>query len=266
MRGRAGAIAPVQNLHQSQNSGSPGAGRFTQQIWFRGQASSVRPAPFQQRPSRPAGNGGVLAPASVIERLPFNQQESRQLGSASWPAIRLGRPAGALTHPLFLAPFTEPIARPWPWLARGSSKRRWRRGKGSGAMAPVQNLLSTTIRGSDGRGLPRYTMKSMGNTTGLGPGAGVVVLRRFPVTLSPQRRGFGRRSRSTCGLRDSPAPSPTPSSWRLYRADRSPAALVGARLGKRRWGRERAPSAKTCTARQSRPNGEACRINHEEHG
>ena len=37
-------------------------------------------------------------------------------------------------------------------------------------------------------------MKSMGNTTGLGPGAGVVVLCRFPVTLSAQRRGFGRRS------------------------------------------------------------------------
>ena len=67
------------------------------------------------------------------------------------------------------------------------------------------------------------TMKSMGNTTGLGPGAGVDVLCRFPVTLSPQSRGFGRRSRSDHGLRR-PATSPHPPSFpaAVYRADRQP--------------------------------------------
>ena len=64
------------------------------------------------------------------------------------------------------------------------------------------------------------TMKSMGNTTGLGPGAGVVVLCRFPVTLSAQSRGFGRRSRSTNGSGDPQAPSPTSFPAAFYRADR----------------------------------------------
>ena len=57
-------------------------------------------------------------------------------------------------------------------------------------------------------------MKSMGNTTGLGPGAEVVVLCRFPVTLSPQSRGSGRRSRPTAGSGNPPAPSPASLSLR----------------------------------------------------
>ena len=90
-------------------------------------------------------------------------------------------------------------------------------------------------------------MKSMRNTTGLGSGAGVVVLRRFRVTLSAQRRGFGCRTRSNRGLR------------RVAEALTDPLSLMPftERLGKRRWGRKtggRAPSHpfRTCTARQSR--------------
>jgi hypothetical protein len=45
-------------------------------------------------------------------------------------------------------------------------------------------------------------MKSMRNTTGLAPGAGVVELCSFPVTLSPQSRGSGRRAAQTAGSGD----------------------------------------------------------------
>ena len=46
------------------------------------------------------------------------------------------------------------------------------------------------------------TMKSMGSTTGLGPGAGVVVLCRFPVTALATKSGvFRAQDQSTTGLR-----------------------------------------------------------------
>jgi hypothetical protein len=58
-------------------------------------------------------------------------------------------------------------------------------------------------------------MKSMCNTTGLGPGAGVVVLCRFPVTLStPCCYKVAAKTRRR--------PHPPPSPCRLYRADRFP--------------------------------------------
>ena len=54
---------------------------------------------------------------------------------------------------------------------------------GADAIAPPRNLHSTTI--SAGMARPAaLTMKSMGNTTGLEPGAGVDAPCRFPVTLS----------------------------------------------------------------------------------
>jgi hypothetical protein len=63
-------------------------------------------------------------------------------------------------------------------------------GKGAGATAPVENLHSTTIPAGVARPV-ELCMKSMRNTTGLGPGAGVDALCRFPGTLSAQSRGLG---------------------------------------------------------------------------
>ncbi len=75
-------------------------------------------------------------------------------------------------------------------------------------MAPVRNLHSTTIPAQMARPVELW-MKSMRNTTGLACGAGVDVLCRFPVTLSAQSRGLGRRGRSTPGSDDPQATSPT---------------------------------------------------------
>ena len=68
-------------------------------------------------------------------------------------------------------------------------------------MAPVQNLHNTTISRQNPRPAVLY-VKSMGNTTGLGRGAEVVVLCRIPVTLtahsSPSRHkpaGLGAGAR-----------------------------------------------------------------------
>ena len=103
-------------------------------------------------------------------------------------------------------------------------------------------------------------MKSMRNTTGLGSGAGVDALCRFSVTLSARSRGFGRRSRSTAGSGDPPAPSRNPSP-----CCRLPGGPVNG-AGKER---ERAPSrpSKTCIHDNLAPDGEACRAMHmhEEH-
>ena len=108
-----------------------------------------------------------------------------------------------------------------------------------GAVAPVQNLHNTTIPAQMAR-LAVLTMKSMGNATGLGSGAGVVDLCSFPVTLSPQSRRFGRRRRPTTPAPDPQPPPPTSLSLLpVYRADHPPAALIGRRLNKRRRGRRR---------------------------
>jgi hypothetical protein len=73
---------------------------------------------------------------------------------------------------------------------RRPGKRR-REGRGAGAIAGAENLHSTTIPPQMARPV-ELCMKSMRYTTGLGSGAGVVVLRRFPVTLSTQSRGLGQ--------------------------------------------------------------------------
>jgi hypothetical protein len=89
-----------------------------------------------------------------------------------------------------------------------------------------KNLHSTTIPAQMARPV-ELCMKSMRNTTGLGSGAGVVVLCRFPVTLSAQSRGFGCTSRPSHGLwRPATAPTHPPSLRRL--PSRSPSEAAGA--------------------------------------
>ena len=63
-------------------------------------------------------------------------------------------------------------------------------------------------------------MKSMVSTTGLECAAGDDALCRFSVTLSPQRRGFGRGSSQTTGSGDRQRPHP-PLSLRPF-AESSP--------------------------------------------
>ena len=95
-------------------------------------------------------------------------------------------------------------------------------------------------------------MKSMRNATGLGPGAGLDALCRFRVTLSPQSPGFSAAQRVDQGSGDPPKPSPTPLSLppftepiasRRRCRHKEPAALIGGRPGKRRWGKGRGAGA-----------------------
>jgi hypothetical protein len=88
----------------------------------------------------------------------------------------------------------------------------------AGALAPVQNLHSTTILRQSSSPAALY-MKSMGNTTVIAPGARVDALCRFPVTLPAQSRGFGRRSRSNRGSGDRRSRQPHPFPSAVCRAD-----------------------------------------------
>jgi hypothetical protein len=82
-----------------------------------------------------------------------------------------------------------------------------------------KNLHSPTIPRQNPRPV-ELCMKSMRNTTGLGPGAGVDVLRRFPVTLPPQSRGLGAGTGQAVGSGDPQQPSPAPLPSAVYRAAR----------------------------------------------
>ena len=93
-------------------------------------------------------------------------------------------------------------------------------GEGEGSGRHPENLHSTTIPARMARPAA-LTIKSMGNTTGLDAGAGVVELCRFPATLSPQSRGFGHTSRPNQGLRRTATdPHPPPSPCWPFPADR----------------------------------------------
>jgi hypothetical protein len=129
------------------------------------------------------------------------------------------RPVVWLPRSVRLSVEGRSIARCPDWRRR--RKRRWGSREGAGAIAPVENLHSTTTSAETVRPV-ELCMKSMRNTTGLGSGAGVVVSCRFPVTLSAQSPGFWPGRRSTTGSGDPPKPSPTlPPCCRL--PSRSPA-------------------------------------------
>jgi hypothetical protein len=96
-------------------------------------------------------------------------------------------------------------------------------------------------------------MKSMVSTTALGPGAGVVVLCRFPVTLStPCCYKVAAKTRRR--------PHPPPSPCRRL-PSRSPACTADWRAGNGAI----APGQKPAQHDNLGPDGEACRAMHEEH-
>jgi hypothetical protein len=118
------------------------------------------------------------------------------------------RPVVWLPRSVRLSVEGRSIARCPDWRRR--RKRRWGSREGAGAIAPVENLHSTATSAETVRPV-ELCMKSMRNTTGLGSGAGVVVLCRFSVTLSAQSRGFGAGAAQTTLRR--PATSPHPPSF-----------------------------------------------------
>ena len=153
------------------------------------------------------GTTGLGCGAGVVALCSFSvtlSPQSRGFGRLDQVNRGLRRVAKALTHPLSLLPFT---GRP--------GKRRWGRNPGSGAIAPVQKTCAARQSGPEWRALSSYRMKSMRNPTGLGSGAGVAVLRRFPVTLSSQSpRSVPRSGSATCSG-DPPQTLTHPPSRRL---------------------------------------------------
>jgi hypothetical protein len=127
----------------------------------------------------------------------------------------LRRLATNLTHPSFPAVFTEPSAHPGcrrcgaatasigvgPFNGAGEGEKSGRH------RTRVENLHSTTIPAQVARPV-ELCMKSLRNTTGLVPGAGVDAPCRFPATLSAQRRGLGAGAAQPRLWRPSQSPHP----------------------------------------------------------
>jgi hypothetical protein len=154
---------------------------------------------FRQLKRSTTGPGAPPAPSpTLVPLLPFSERTAHR-------GCRGSRAATA-------------VVRVGPFNGAGE-------GEGAGAIAPVRNLHSTTI--------PRrmaspveLCMKSMCSTTGLGSGAGVVVLCSFPVTLPAQSRRFGAGAAQTAGSGGPQPPSPSPSLRRL--PSRAPSKAAGA--------------------------------------
>jgi hypothetical protein len=175
----------------------------------------ARPVELCMKSVRRSTGLGPGAGVAVLCRFPVTlSAQSRGFGARDQVDHGSGRPAGALTHPSFPAAFTEPVRPPGCRCSRAATAvvrvgpfNGAGEGEGTGATARAQNLHSTTIPAGMARPV-ELCMKSMRNTTGLGPGAGVAVLCRFPVTLSAHSRPFARRSGSTTGYGDPKKPSP----------------------------------------------------------
>ena len=121
------------------------------------------------------------------------------------------------------AAFTEPIAHPQPRVGLRPRLTALGKGRGSGRhRAPAKNLHSTTIPAQMARPV-ELCMKSMVNTTGLGPGAGVDAPCRFPVTLSAQKsRVWAQQQLKPRAPATRSKPHPPLSPAAVYRAHRQP--------------------------------------------